>query len=76
MKTASKVRKSSELTSRITVTFQPTESAQRFLAVAERANLNRSELLNTLIEKHLPSLLREQVSEIEDALKALKQLAA
>ena len=65
---------SPKLVTRVTVTFQPTEAAQRLLDVAERANLNRSELLNTLIEKHLPSLLREQVSAIEDALRSLKEL--
>ena len=59
---------------RMTVTFQPTPTAVTLLRVAEKANLNRSELLNALIEKHLPSLLREQVSLIEAALESLKKV--
>ena len=70
----STTRSSRKAVARITVTFQPSESSQRLLDVADRANLNRSELLNTLIEKHLPSLLREQVSLIEKALESLRKI--
>lgn len=62
------------VSARMTVTFQPTPTAATLLRVAEKANLNRSELLNTLIEKHLPSLLREQVSYIEEALASLRKV--
>lgn len=73
MKT-SNTRSTPRAVARITVTFQPTPAAQTLLNVAERANLNRSELMNSLIEKHLPSLLREQVSAIEEALASLKRV--
>ena len=71
---ANNTRKTKRTVARITVTFQPTEPSQRLLDVADKANLNRSELLNSLIEKHLPSLLREQVSLIEEALESLKKV--
>ena len=71
---ANNTRKTKRTVARITVTFQPTESSQRLLDVADQANLNRSELLNALIEKHLPSLLREQVSLIESALDSLRKV--
>ena len=71
---ANNTRKTKRTVARITVTFQPTEPSQRLLDVADQANLNRSELLNSLIEKHLPSLLREQVSLIESALDSLRKV--
>ena len=71
---ANNTREEKRNVARITVTFQPTEPSQRLLDVADKANLNRSELLNSLIEKHLPSLLREQVSLIEEALESLKKV--